>query len=195
MIDDKQKIREYALAERAQIPEEDRNVLAGAAAGRLTTLPEAIGAALVLGYMPTAEEIDPAPALQVLVDLGVTVAYPRIAGPGALTLHVVRSDRDLEVGRFGIRQPTMSSPSVDSAEVDLVIVPGLAFDPSGRRIGYGGGYYDRLLLRTPSASCVGYAFENQLLGDLPHAEHDILMDVIVTPERVIRPTLEPFRPA
>ena len=195
MIDDKQKIREYALAERAQIPEEDRDVLAGAAAGRLATLPEALGAALVLGYMSTAEEIDPAPALRVLVDLGITVAYPRIAGPGALTLHVVRSDRDLEVGRFGIRQPTISSPEVDPAEVNLVIVPGLAFDPSGHRIGYGGGYYDRLLPRASSALCVGYAFENQLLGELPHDEHDVLMDAIVTPERVIRPTLEPFHPA
>lgn len=195
MIDEKQKIREYALAERALIPEQDRDLLSSAASGRLAALPEALSAALVLGYMSTAEEIDPAPALRTLVDLGVTVAYPRIAGPGALTLHVVRSDRDMEVGRFGIRQPTISSPNVDPAEVDLVIVPGIAFDPSGIRIGYGGGYYDRLLLRTPSAVCVGYAFESQLLGVLPHDEHDVPMDVIVTPERVVRPNLEPFRPA
>ena len=193
MIDEKQKIREYALAERARIPEQDRDLLSGAAAGRLAALPEALGAVLVLGYMSTAEEIDPAPALRTLVDLGVTVAYPRIAGPGALTLHVVRSDRDMEIGRFGIRQPTNSSPEIDPAEVDLTIVPGVAFDPSGHRIGYGGGYYDRLLPWTPSAVRVGYAFESQLLGEVPNDEHDVAMDVIVTPGRVIRPSLEPFR--
>ncbi len=186
MQDEKADAREQARALRAAITSEERILLSAAIAGRLTALPELLDARLVAGYLATAEEADPAPALRTLVERGAVIAYPRVAGPGALTLHVVRSERDLEEWRFGIRQPKVTSPSVDPGDVDVIIVPGVAFDPEGHRLGYGGGYYDRLLPKAPSAFRVGIAFESQLFADLPHEAHDTTVDAIVTPERVIR---------
>jgi len=186
MNHDKQSIRDYARAARTAIAPEQRTVHAGAAAGRLTTLPEALAARLVLAYIAMPEELDPAPAVQSLTARGVTVAYPRVAGPGALTLHLVRTDADLETARFGLLQPTIASPPVDPADVDLVIVPGLAFDALGGRVGFGGGYYDRLLARMPHALRVGYSYDEQLVGHVPHEPHDTHMDVVVTPSRIVR---------
>ena len=185
-MEQKSDIRAFARERRAAIPAEERATLSSAAAGRLATLPECLSAELVAGYFATAEEIDPAPALKTIGALGATIAYPRIAGPGSLTLHAVSGDLDVEDGPFGIRQPTMASPAVDPAEVDVVIVPGVAFDAAGQRVGYGGGYYDRFLPRTGNAFRVGLCFEEQLLGAIPTQEHDVSVDVVVTPKRVVR---------
>jgi len=186
MSEEKQHIREFARTARTAIPPEQRALLSSSAAGRLTTLPEAMAARLVLGYMAMDEEIDPAPAIASFEARGTTVAYPRIAGPGALTLHLLRTTGDIETGRLGIRQPVLTSPRVDPADVDLVIVPGVAFDVLGGRLGFGGGYYDRLLERMPDALRVGLAFDEQLLGAVPREPHDARVDVVVTPTRVVR---------
>jgi 5-formyltetrahydrofolate cyclo-ligase len=186
MAENKQEIRQFARAARAGIAAERRPLLAASAAGRLTTLPESLSASTILGYMAIPEELDPAPALDAFVGRRATVLYPRVAGPGALTLHAVRSDEDLETGHFGILQPTIASPRFAPDDVDLVIVPGVAFDVFGRRLGFGGGYYDRLLPSMPRALRVGYAFDEQLLGTVPHDDDDALVDVIVTPSKVVR---------
>lgn len=178
--------RQTAKAAREGIPAEQRPILSAQACGRLVGLPEVTGASVVLGYFATDAELDPAGAIAALRGLGATIALPRIVGPGALTIHQVSEFEGLEHGPFGLRQPAMGAPAVPSSEVRVVLVPGVAFDVRGARIGYGGGYYDRLLASMPQATCIGLAFDEQLVGTIEHEPHDHPMHTVVTPTRVIR---------
>ena len=96
-------------------------------------------------------------------------------------------DRDLFPGFKGIREPDPDSLRQLSADdLDLIIVPGVAFDSSGNRLGMGKGYYDRFLKHLrPSALKIALAFENQIVASIPWDDNDIKMDMIITEERVI----------
>jgi 5-formyltetrahydrofolate cyclo-ligase len=116
---------------------------------------------------------------------GVTIAYPRVIAPGVLDLHVVEDERELVPGTFGLSEPPVAAPPLEPQLVDAVIVPGVAFGISGERLGYGGGYYDRLLPRLRSDCLrIGFALDEQVLADVPAEAHDALMDLLVTPTRV-----------
>lgn len=161
---------------------------AAAAAERLIALPAFAIARLVLAYGASEEEIDPAPAVALLRRRGIAIAFPRVESPGELGLHLVARAEDLCAGMFGIREPAADAPRVSPAAVDAVIVPGVAFDEDCWRLGYGGGYYDRLLpmLREECAR-VGLAYDEQVVDRIPSEEHDVRLDAVVTPTRVITP--------
>jgi 5-formyltetrahydrofolate cyclo-ligase len=157
-------------------------------AERLLELPELASAKVVLTYAALPAELDPSMAIEVLRERGALIAYTRIEAPGVLGLHEVDSDVELIPGPLGIRQPAETAPRVAHEAIDAVIVPGVAYDESGRRLGYGGGYFDRLLPQLRH-ECVriGVAFDEQLLADIPSLEHDAVVDIVVTPSRMIRP--------
>ncbi len=184
--EEKHRIRQFARAARQAIPAEDRPVLAASLAGRLTMLPEFSPCPCVAGYLATAEEIDPAPALRSLASRGCLIVYPRITGPGALVFHEIGGEWNLEAGPHGILQPSLDTPIVAKADIGVVLLPGVAFGPDGARIGFGGGYYDRLLQEMPDAVRIGLAFDEQLVGHIPAEEHDIAVEMIVTPTQVLR---------
>ena len=138
--------------------------------------------ATVSGYWPTADEADPLPLLGTLRARGHAVALPRVAGKSRtpLAFHIYGEDVALLPGRMGLFEPgtdwTRAIPSV-------LIVPLLAFDARGHRLGYGAGYYDATLAdlrRSHGAVAVGYAYEGQEVHDVPHDEHDQRLDWIVT---------------
>jgi 5-formyltetrahydrofolate cyclo-ligase len=106
-----------------------------------------------------------------------------------LDLHELReAANDVSPGYRGIPEPRAECPKVELTAVDWVLVPGVAFDAQGRRMGYGGGYYDRLLpILPPSALRVAGAFEMQIVDRVPTAPHDLALDTIVTEARVIVP--------
>lgn len=160
---------------------------AAEAAVLLCGLPALAGVETALAYAATPEEIDVGPAVDILRARGVRVAYPRVCGPGKLTLHWVDDDAALAPGFCGIREPGADAPEAPIAEIDLVLVPGTAFDEQCCRIGMGGGFYDRLLpgLR-PGALAVGIAFDEQVGSEVPREAHDVPLDAVVTPTRVIR---------
>lgn len=93
------------------------------------------------------------------------------------------AEEDLEAGEFGVMQPRVLSPA-EVGECAVLIVPLLAFDRAGHRLGYGRGFYDRLLA-VSTAPAIGVAFAAQELAALPHAPHDLPLDWIVTEEEVI----------
>ena len=96
------------------------------------------------------------------------------------------ADRDVVGGYQGIPEPLPDCPRVAREAIDFVLVPGVAFDLAGRRLGYGGGYYDRLLpLLSPRAARVAGAFELQLVDRVPAAPHDVAVDAIVTESRAL----------
>ncbi len=183
----KHAAREHARAARCALDRATCEAHALAVADRLLALPELAIADVVLAYAATAEEIDPAPALERLRACGATVAYPRVEAPGVLGMHVVDDEGALTSGLFGIREPAADAPRVEPADVDAVIVPGVAFDEGCWRLGYGGGYYDRLLpLLRDDCARIGIAYDEQVLASIPAEDHDVRLHAVVTPTRVLR---------
>jgi 5-formyltetrahydrofolate cyclo-ligase len=141
---------------------------------------EALGAAkgtIVGGYHALPDEADPSLLLERLVELGCHVAYPRVVGKGAaLEFHRVPDGEVLAPGAFGIHEPMDIWPR---ATPRLLLVPLLAFDAQGHRLGYGGGFYDRTiaLLKVPA---IGIAYAGQEVPSLPHDAHDRSLDMVLT---------------
>jgi 5,10-methenyltetrahydrofolate synthetase len=156
MMSEKHLLRAKARAARAGIAAEERETAAAALVPRVLALLGHRVPATVLGYAATAEEIDPAPVLRELEQLGARLALPRVEAPTRLALHWVTPSDVLEEGSFGILEPAEESPRAEPGEIDLVLVPGVAFDAGCNRIGYGGCFYDNLLpLLRPDALKIG----------------------------------------
>ena len=114
-------------------------------------------------------------------DSGKTVVMPRVvASHKNLQLHRVTPETQFEISRFGIAEPPVSAPPHVPNSVDFVLVPGLAFDRRGHRLGYGGGYYDHLLVDMPRAKRVAIAFDCQLQMHVPTEAHDATIDMLIT---------------
>jgi len=99
--------------------------------------------------------------------------------------HVLTSMNDLQEGLLGIPTPSKESPIIAPQDIDLVVVPCLACDTSGYRIGYGGGYYDRYLASARQATSVALCRESLLLEQVPREAHDIPVDIVITNARII----------
>ncbi|MHC4778709.1 MAG: 5-formyltetrahydrofolate cyclo-ligase [Planctomycetota bacterium] len=139
----------------------------------------------VLFFHTMRTEVDTAPMMQRALDGGIPVALPRVAGDGLLELaFVTRLTEDLAESAWGIPEPTARCRGVDPSALDIIIVPGVAFDPEGYRVGYGGGFYDRLLVAAPKALRLALSFELQRVRDVPRMSHDIPADLLVTEKGV-----------
>ena len=187
----KRAARVLARAARASVSRGSRCDHSAAVAVALLALPELATARTVLAYAALPAELDPAPAVAALRKRGARIAYPRIESPGVLDIHLVDHELELVAGPFGLAQPSEHAPRLAREAIDAVIVPGVAFDDCGRRLGYGGGYYDRLLVPLrPDCIFIGVAFDEQLLPQIPAEPHDVRVDIVVTPTRVIRAASE-----
>jgi 5-formyltetrahydrofolate cyclo-ligase len=113
---------------------------------------------------------------------GKKVSLPRVSGAD-LKLHYANSAEELIKGKFGNLEPKANAPKAPF-HADFIIVPGLAFDPAGGRLGRGAGYYDRLLTKFEGVR-VGVCFSELLVEEVPCESHDIRMDFVVTPEGII----------
>jgi 5-formyltetrahydrofolate cyclo-ligase len=141
----------------------------------------------VLAYWSFGSEVSTHALLERLHERGVRVALPRIEGPQVLEAGSYEPGAPMRETAFGAREPAGGSP-IDPADIDVVVAPGVAFDRAGRRIGYGGGFYDRFLLRIRSGvPRIALAFDLQLLDrDLPAGGFDLTIDVVVTETRTVR---------
>lgn len=136
----------------------------------------------VLVYLPLADELDIGPAVEAGLHSGKCLALPRFNAAKGHYEFAEYCGETLERKQFGIREPEASAPEVPSNRLDLLLVPGVAFDWSGRRLGRGKGYYDRLLAGVTGMKC-GVALDEQMVQELPAEPHDIAMDLILTPTR------------
>ncbi len=173
----KQTMRHAALARRAGLDP--------ALGTRLVdhALPLVPGAGLVAGFWPLPGEIDIRPLLRALHGRGHALALPRTPPRGApLSFHLWSPGEALLPGRFGTAHPAGAAviPAV-------LLVPLLAFDGAGRRLGYGGGYYDRTLAALPGALAIGCAYAAQQVDCVPAGPHDIPLAAVVTERGVIHP--------
>lgn len=132
-------------------------------------------------YMPISGEIDVKALIENGLETGKTIALPRFSveknGYGACA---IANLGDLVPGKFGIPEPSPGSQKMDTKQLDLAIVGGVAFDGLGGRLGRGGGFFDRLLADIPAKIC-GVCFDQQVYSDVPLQRHDVKMDMIATP--------------
>jgi 5-formyltetrahydrofolate cyclo-ligase len=143
-------------------------------------------ARVVLAYAALRFELDPSHAVAQAAAAGKTVLLPRmLPESGELSLHVYKPGDELTESGFGVREPLADSERIAPERVDLVLVPAIAFDARGYRLGYGKGFYDRLLPTLVRAERIGLAFELSLLPQLPNEDHDIAVQRVVTEKRVI----------
>lgn len=174
----KRALRAHVRSTRASLPASVRAVASRGIAERLADAVRAAGARTVGLYAATAEEVDLDPLAARLLGGGCQVALPLVSGPAELSFHLVAA-MPTAVGSFGIREPDPAAPQ--AASLDLVVVPGLAFDPRGGRIGYGRGFYDRwLAAQRPRPRAVGACFGVQVVDEVPRGPFDVDLDAVVT---------------
>lgn len=142
------------------------------------------GAKSLALYSPIQNEISTNWIFAAAVAQGKTVFYPRVRG-AVLELVPVRTQAELQQGSFGVMEPAPTLAAT-AAVPELILVPGVAFDRRGHRLGYGRGYYDRYLGRSPSSMLkFGFCYAFQLCDRLPDDDHDQRLDALVTESEVI----------
>ena len=188
----KRSIRRAVLAARDEMPPERRSAAGARVTDRFLSLPEVGSATTVMIFWAFGSEVPTGPMIERLHERGVRVALPRIEDGDLVPIGYAPGDPTTEV-YFGAREPA-GGEAIAPATIDVVAVPGVAFDRRGRRIGYGGGYYDRFLRavghwqpRATRPFTVSPAFAVQVLDvDLPAGHFDLPVDAIVTEEETIR---------
>ncbi|MBM3838127.1 MAG: 5-formyltetrahydrofolate cyclo-ligase [Verrucomicrobia bacterium] len=182
--DIKAHVRAQVRAELRHLPPQDRRVMSARACALLKQQPVWQRARAILFYAPLDDELDTSLLWPEATAENKLIALPRFdtAKGGYVVRQVLEVNRPLPRGKFGIPEPPAEAPDLALNQLDLALVPGVAFDLSGRRIGRGYGYYDRLLASVPAIKC-GVAFDQQITAELPVEPHDVRLDCILTPTR------------
>jgi 5-formyltetrahydrofolate cyclo-ligase len=181
----KAELRKDYRARRAALPVTEQSAAAQTIATR--GLPVAIKAGMVVsGYSPIKSEISPLPLLRQAADAGAQLALPVVQGRGTpLIMRAWSFGEALGSGVWGIREPKPEAPEVFP---DVLIVPILAFDRAGYRLGYGAGYYDMTIMRLRGMkriTAIGIAFAAQEIAELPKTPRDARLDLVLTEREVI----------
>jgi 5-formyltetrahydrofolate cyclo-ligase len=184
----KRAMRDRILRARDSLPAEARAHASAAIVTALAAREDFRAARAVLLSLSFRSEWETRPLLEAALALGKIVGAPRVDPIKRMLETYAISDpgRDLESGFLGIHEPLPHCPPLALDAIDWVLVPGVAFDTHGHRIGYGGGYYDRLLplLRSDARRIAG-AFELQVVEQVPAAVHDLRVDAVVTERRTM----------
>ncbi|MFG0287875.1 MAG: 5-formyltetrahydrofolate cyclo-ligase [Rhodopirellula sp. JB044] len=185
----KQQIR--AAAHSARDAEPDKDLASRAITDRLFALPQYAAAEHVLWYIDVRSETRTRHALPDALECGKKVVVPYCIGEDLELFHLESVD-ELATGRFGILEPKESLRSLEEKRVpidriDLILVPGVAFDRQGGRIGHGKGFYDKLLAGARVDTLrVALAYECQLFDEVPMMPHDVAMNLVITETAVYR---------
>ncbi len=134
---------------------------------------------IILAYWPLPDEVDITPLIDRLVAQGHTILLPKVTGEGTMELRRYISRDDMAEGAFHIQEP-VGEPFTDFDQIRVALVPGMAFDAAGHRLGRGKGYYDRFLAAHPGIHKIGVCFPFQRVAEVPSEEHDIMMDEVVS---------------
>lgn len=182
----KAQLRAKMRAIRRALPASARAARSAKIVERLLALPAYAGASVVAGFFPLRGEVDLRALFDRVLADGKTLALPRVdLESDEIVLHRWSPGDPLEEGPYELREPTHDAPEVAPADVGLVICPALAADETGNRIGYGRGYYDRLLPRCTRAYGCVVAFDFQLVAEVPAMPGDVAVDAVVTDARTI----------
>jgi len=186
----KAQIRRDVIAQRDAMDVDARRRAAAAIRERLAARADVRSARTLLAFAAFGSEVDLDPLLEDLIAKGVGVFLPfveRMSPPDLGIARVKDLRADLTSGRMGIREPDPARRRAARIDrIDVVIAPGVAFDAAGGRIGYGGGFYDRLLPRLrPGTPVLAAAFGLQVVPAVPEASHDVRVAAVVTEAQTI----------
>jgi 5-formyltetrahydrofolate cyclo-ligase len=172
-----------AAINRTVLEEAMKRLDASAASGRRPTL---------FTYLPYQTEVDVTSVIEACWDKGYRVCAPKsFPEDRRMRLHEINSFDDVKQGNWGVREPLPSQPVLSNIhEIDVILVPGLAFDPQMGRLGYGGGYYDRFVQQytkhgAPRPYLIVAAFDVQIVSEVPIGMFDFRVDRIITESRVL----------
>lgn len=185
MVRSRHAIRQQGAARRRAITPSEHAAWSAAIAARVVQHPAFQSAQRIALYANYGDEVRTDEVCRLALAAGKQVFYPRV-DPQRSTLwfYPLTNLRDLQPGYRGIREPAVVTEALVASHFDLIIMPGVAFDTTGHRVGRGGGYYDRWL-PTVTAPRLALAYECQLFPAVPVAAHDQMVDDIVTERRVI----------
>ena len=178
--EEKKSARKIYRRMRSELSSNDRRYLDLALLTHITNNTAFISADTVLCYYSVKGEPDVLPIAKYALNLGKKVAFPiSHIEDRMLTFHIVTSLSELTEGAYGIPEPNVKAPAPTVSKNTVCIVPALAFDKNGKRLGYGGGYYDRFL-STFDGVAIGLAYNCFIAQELPTDEYDATMDIIIT---------------
>lgn len=182
----KQLLRTSVLAARRALGVTERLDRARRIALRLVALDLFERSRTIALYAAIGAEVDTTEIARVAVARGKTLAFPRFSGEERTLQFAACSLDALVPGPHGTHTPPAAAPAVAPGDLDLVVVPGVAFDVRGRRLGRGRGHYDATLAQLPATTPrVGLAFELQIVDEVPQEPHDVPLDAVVTEDRVV----------
>lgn len=181
----KRAVRRAAIERRDLLSAQERSAKCERIVERVLALPEVGAARTVMAFWSFGSEVETSALIERLHEAGKRVVLPRIA-EGEIAAVAYAPGDPVTATSFGAMEPA-GADVVTAEDVDVVIVPGVAFDRRGGRVGYGGGFYDRLFSRAPVVPAVAVAFAVQLVDEVPQGRSDRPVDAIVTEDEVIRP--------
>lgn len=183
----KRKIRREIKAKRDSLHHNDRKERSRLIEETLFSLDHFKEAKTILFYAATKSEVATEGMIRHGIKVGKRVILPVTRGDSLILSKIEDYDLELAPGAFGILEPKPEYLRlVEPAEIDLAIIPGIAFDEEGGRIGHGGGHYDRLLARMREEThLIALAYEDQVVKRLPQEDHDIPIEKIITEARLL----------
>lgn len=173
----KSSIRKEMLAKRDTLNAAEKAVMDSTICKKLEQVIAGRAAGVIHSYLPFGSEPDIYPLLSSLLHKGVTVICPKSLAKRTIQNLVLTSLDELEEGRYGTRHP--ASGLEYHGNIDLYIVPGVAFDHNHYRLGYGSGYYDNYFGANPGGHKVGICYGFQLVSELPNESHDIPLNQVI----------------
>ncbi len=182
----KSKLRKEALNIRDNIP--NRNIRSELILAHFINSEFFKNSNSLSSYVSFKSEVDTSDIISKSLNLNKNLFTPKVISNTELKLYLIKSLSDLEKGSFGILEPNdcCSEFIPEQFNLTLILIPGLAFDISGNRIGYGKGHYDRLLSKLPKTSIkIGLAFKEQIYPSIPTEELDIKMDYLISEDGLI----------
>ena len=174
---DKKTLRSEIRAKKRAMTAQEIEEKSAALAKAFYETPEYKEAKTIYGYLPYNQEVRTVPMLEQALKDGKRVAVPKVYGDEMKFLYLDDLTK-VSKGYAGIPEPIADEPVADD-KTALVLMPGLAFDPAGHRIGYGGGFYDKFLAAEPNHPTLALCYEFQLLPELDTEEHDIPVDTVL----------------
>ncbi|MBW2020163.1 MAG: 5-formyltetrahydrofolate cyclo-ligase [Deltaproteobacteria bacterium] len=185
----KSEIRRSALAQRDALSNEERGEKSAAIMARLFDFANFLEARIVLFYMSYHSEVDTEPMICKALEHGKTVALPLVGKKERqiVPFKIDNLDQDIRPGYRGIREPIpQRCKQIPVEQINLAIIPGIAFDERGGRIGHGTGCYDRFIPQLDiTTRKVALAFECQIVPQIPMEPHDRYIDILITEERIV----------
>ncbi|MGQ9569345.1 MAG: 5-formyltetrahydrofolate cyclo-ligase [Thermodesulfovibrionales bacterium] len=185
----KRLLREKAFEKRDSIPLAERKKKDGLIKNNLFNLSEFKIAKTLLFYVSFRSEVDTTSIIEESLQIGKKIIVPKVDKEmHQLRLYEIKDLKELSPGFMGIPEPSLPEERVRNIkDFDLAIIPGIAFDYSGNRLGYGAGYYDILLSNIEKkVPFVALAYEDQIIASIPSELHDVKVDIVVTDKRVLR---------